>query len=423
MFDPEDLLAEKRPLGGDLGRRPHKLLTNILSRKPHRFLPPNVPELVVPADHQAQALITEMYEDVEAAGGLTALRALRSVIERPRIRVAGLPIASGGRDYYLASAVDAEELGVVCPVLSVRVVRDASSRRSSLVGIRCRIITGEDLDSLRNELAHIYQEAEGRRKLLDGQTSAVWLRGAGAGDLEGRWELELEAVAATYGFRLTVSPSPDANVRDFVRLITRDRPSIALVWDHDGRSTEITAKLSAALGTVDRILIYGTWTDALAACRRELAAKRGTAEPTRVAPRSVIDAVTQAATHPDVIVLDAAVKSAEASVFRRPADVLTAVNTLVDAIAAGALGAPGGLALALEGSPFRYAAGVSDTAHQQYRADYVRKYDGRDILLGPHLKLGAGSPEFCLRIYWYVDVDKQRVVIGHIGEHLRDAGS
>ena len=42
-------------------------------------------------------------------------------------------------------------------------------------------------------------------------------------------------------------------------------------------------------------------------------------------------------------------------------------------------------------------------------------------MLGPHLKLGAGSPEFCLRIYWYVDTTEANV--GHIGAHLPDAGS
>ena len=65
--------------------------------EPHRFLPPNVPELVIPSDHEARELITEMLRDVEAVGGETALRSLRAAVERPNVRVAGAPLAAGGR--------------------------------------------------------------------------------------------------------------------------------------------------------------------------------------------------------------------------------------------------------------------------------------------------------------------------------------
>lgn len=65
---------------------------------------------------------------------------------------------------------------------------------------------------------------------------------------------------------------------------------------------------------------------------------------------------------------------------------------------------------------------ISDTARQQFRADYEldieRNGTVERVLMGPHTDL---SPRH--RVYWYHDKEAARFVIGHIGDHLRDAST
>ncbi len=42
-------------------------------------------------------------------------------------------------------------------------------------------------------------------------------------------------------------------------------------------------------------------------------------------------------------------------------------------------------------------------------------------MLGPHIVLGIGSPDTCARIYLYLDKERHRVVVGHVGRHLPDS--
>jgi hypothetical protein len=69
-----------------------------------------------------------------------------------------------------------------------------------------------------------------------------------------------------------------------------------------------------------------------------------------------------------------------------------------------------------------YKADVSETARQQFAADYAIEID-RDgtperVLMGPHVDLSIRH-----RIYWYHDKDAGRFIVGHIGDHLRDAST
>ncbi len=81
---------------------------------------------------------------------------------------------------------------------------------------------------------------------------------------------------------------------------------------------------------------------------------------------------------------------------------------------------PGGFEPAFRELTGGYVADISDTARTKYRSEYERKIDGKTFLLGPHLKFGQGTAEYCARIYWWVDREQRRFVIGHIGVHLRD---
>jgi hypothetical protein len=64
-----------------------------------------------------------------------------------------------------------------------------------------------------------------------------------------------------------------------------------------------------------------------------------------------------------------------------------------------------------------YASDVSDTARQEYGEDYAVRWQGRVVLARAHLRRGKGVHHY--RIHLYLDRDQRRVVVGHIGRHLR----
>lgn len=70
-----------------------------------------------------------------------------------------------------------------------------------------------------------------------------------------------------------------------------------------------------------------------------------------------------------------------------------------------------------------YRANISETSRNEFRADYEKRYVrngiSESIILGPHIKLGDGSPTSSVSTYWYVDEIERKYVIGHIGRHLR----
>jgi hypothetical protein len=65
-----------------------------------------------------------------------------------------------------------------------------------------------------------------------------------------------------------------------------------------------------------------------------------------------------------------------------------------------------------------WARDVSEPARQKFPADYQRRYDGRTIQLGPHIRRTGRQ---LLRIYCYLDPTHRVVVVGHVGGHLGDS--
>ncbi|MGQ0846285.1 MAG: hypothetical protein ACT4QF_19350 [Sporichthyaceae bacterium] len=51
---------------------------------------------------------------------------------------------------------------------------------------------------------------------------------------------------------------------------------------------------------------------------------------------------------------------------------------------------------------------------------YARSYEGRSVALGPHIARGHGPDKSVLRIYWYLDEARKRIVIGHVGGLVGD---
>ena len=63
---------------------------------------------------------------------------------------------------------------------------------------------------------------------------------------------------------------------------------------------------------------------------------------------------------------------------------------------------------------FNFAPSVSDNAINKFGQDYTIVWNGVPVQLGPHIRCNEA------RIYFYMDVKQRRIVIGHVGEHLRD---
>lgn len=126
-----------------------------------------------------------------------------------------------------------------------------------------------------------------------------------------------------------------------------------------------------------------------------------------------------------LVFLDEALRSADASPFVRPQGLYEAL-LILDRVAADygrdELGAGFEAAFAKAGLT-GFASDISETAKNCYRRDYTVRYGDRQVLLGPHLRFGRGTPHSCARIYWYVDRDQRLLVVGHVGRHLRDTTS
>jgi hypothetical protein len=74
-------------------------------------------------------------------------------------------------------------------------------------------------------------------------------------------------------------------------------------------------------------------------------------------------------------------------------------------------------ALACRNVGLDYAADVSDTARHEYADDYAITWQGETVLAAAHVRRGKGARLY--RIHLHLDRERRRVVIGHIGRHLR----
>lgn len=142
-------------------------------------------------------------------------------------------------------------------------------------------------------------------------------------------------------------------------------------------------------------------------------------------PLSVGEAVDWAASRCSRLVfLEESRVSARRATYRQPARVLKALVALDRAVVAWQRDElNGGFRRALAEEGFDYGHSLSAAAVGRFPHEYARTYLGRRIALGPHIRLGRGSPEACCRIYLYFDEDARVAVIGHVGNHLSDRTS
>jgi len=144
-------------------------------------------------------------------------------------------------------------------------------------------------------------------------------------------------------------------------------------------------------------------------------------------PASVTEAVERAAAAAEHLVFThAATDSAADSPYRRPADILEALEKL-DALAgryaAGEMGVS--LTQAATEAGLTYKGNVSELARSRNPHDYAVTHDGHRLDLGPHLALGSGSGAgFIARVYLHVADGSgpvaRGIYVGHVGRHLPD---
>ncbi|HEX3610592.1 MAG TPA: hypothetical protein VHU88_02800 [Sporichthyaceae bacterium] len=144
-----------------------------------------------------------------------------------------------------------------------------------------------------------------------------------------------------------------------------------------------------------------------------------TDEPT---PESVLEAVRIAqerCTH--LVFLDEAFTAAAVSEYHDPERVLANLLLMEQIGAEWASGElPGGPDDAFKQRCSGYHAGLHEA--QVPMADLFRRtFQDREVTLGPHIARGHGSPASVLRIYWYVDVTRKQILIGHVGGLVRTA--
>ena len=134
--------------------------------------------------------------------------------------------------------------------------------------------------------------------------------------------------------------------------------------------------------------------------------------------RSLAEAVRLAkSTLPHLVFLPEAERAAKNWQFDR-ADLVFADFRRLDAVAAdwaaNALRVDFGTACREIG--LDWARDVGDDAKRK-SDEYVRTYQGKPIVLGPHFRQWGQPP---VRVYCYLDEANRRVIVGHVGRHLSD---
>lgn len=139
-------------------------------------------------------------------------------------------------------------------------------------------------------------------------------------------------------------------------------------------------------------------------------------------PQSVLQAVEWAASRcTGLVILDEALDSARRATYRQPARVLKALLAMDGAVHAWQQGQlEGGFRNAFAEQGLDYSHSLSPSTLGRFPHEYERTYLGKRIVLGPHIRLGRGSPEACCRIYFYLDEEAGVCVVGHVGNHLSD---
>lgn len=158
------------------------------------------------------------------------------------------------------------------------------------------------------------------------------------------------------------------------------------------------------------------------------AADEDVASEDKAPPESVESALDQARAECDnLIILDSAFDVAKNCPFQRPAEILAALCDL-DGIASDWAkrrkeeGSGGDLLehLKSRGWGKRRSMHISDATKSKHGGNYKFEYNGKRELFEPHITLGSGDANSCASIHFQLDQAKEKIVIAHVGRHLRN---
>ncbi len=141
-------------------------------------------------------------------------------------------------------------------------------------------------------------------------------------------------------------------------------------------------------------------------------------------PNTVRDAVNEAAGRfsDTLTFMKSAYDSADESPYGQPTKVLQALEAMDEVCKAWRdcirqRESMGPFENAFEARGFAYRAKESMTSTGKWADEYIATYDGKRVSIEPHLALGKGGPDTCLRIHFFKDEDKGRFVVAHVGRH------
>jgi len=144
-------------------------------------------------------------------------------------------------------------------------------------------------------------------------------------------------------------------------------------------------------------------------------------EPDVRSVRAAVDLAAKRFTD-TLIFMKSAFESADDSPYGQPDKVLQALEAMDDVCKSWRESiqrkqSMGPLENAFASRGFTYKSKESMTSTGKWGEEYTALYEGARMSVEPHLALGKGGPETCLRIHFFKDEEEGRFVVAHVGRH------
>jgi hypothetical protein len=308
-------------------------------------------------------------------------------------------------------------------------VRDADRRARDIEarerGLEKELTRVEDLRRQaetarrRREAAEAERDEEARRAArLEAEVTRAEARAARAEErlAERRQEAEHTAAASTGGEPSDEWLAAHEALLGELEAVRGHREDLLRQVEELREAAERDRQAIARLGT--------TLAESGGARPEDVVVGEGAEEP----PATVLEAVERAAERLGHLTFTrSAFESAADSPFRRPADILDALERLdrLGALYADPSGFGTSLTEAATSLGLTWRSDVSELARNRHPDRYTAVHDGARLELGPHVAIGSGSGAgFIARIYLHVADGSGAVprglYVGHVGRHLPD---
>jgi hypothetical protein len=364
-----------------------------------------------------------------------AFVAARTILSQP-VYIAPLPdgeaAAPGRRLRQVALVAAVDVAGEVWIGVGRMGVEQSIGRKSWTHDAQIAVAWHGDFDAACDALEVLYVEAPSRAGLP--KLPLAWWIGGGKGSeatVPSDWKIRIAGAGRVAGYDIEIFESVGSRL-ELPDRIANERPVCLIDWCAytQGRAQAIVSRYQRDNSNRLYVPLDGvdTFDDALTLLRLELR-NRALIPVTPQGecsdgPRTVEEAVKIAAQECNHLeFLDKAWSSSKKSEYPRPAqalEFLRVTNAVVDDWREGRIDGSGFAGAFARRGVSGYRPDISHTARNNYQEDYERKYNGKTVYLGPHIANGTGPIARILRIYWYVDLEAKKFVIGHVGCKLRD---